>query len=554
MSVTKTPTVGEALPFLLNAYGVDTVFGMPGVHSLAFYKTLDAAGIRHVGVRHEQGAGFMADGYARACGRPGVALLISGPGVTNAATPLGQAYSDSVPVLAITAAIATGDTGLASGALHEITDQPALTRPITGLSATVASPEQAPRQLARAFARFAGARPRPVHIGFPLDVLDLPVDAAPEPIETFPKPGPDPATARLIADMLSTAEAPAILAGGGAIGASAAIRALVDQTGATFVSTVAGKGIVPEDHPLSLGSTLQRPATRLHLKCCDLVIAIGTEIAEPDLYVTADAEAAGDVPPEIAEPRLIVDGTVVRIDLDPDMLAGSPPARIGVLSDAQLAVEAILAALLTQPARDPSAQLAETRQQNKDARSKLEQAHDVVLGAIRDALPEDGLIYSDMTQIGYTGCITFPVSRPACWHFPMGFGTLGYALPAAIGGQIACPNRATIALVGDGGLQFTLQELATAKQLGLPLAIVLWNNDALGEIADFMNARGIPEVDVRPENPDFALLARSYGIGYAQPVTPNEITAAVAAALAADGPTLIEVHQAVGWHDAASNE
>ena len=165
--------LGGAILHQLKAYGVDCVFGIPGVHTLEFYRQMETAGVAHIGVRHEQGAGFMADGYARVSGRPGTCLLIPGPGVTNAATPIGEAYSDSVPVLVISAVNARADLGMGRGALHEITDQEAVTRPLTAFSATVQDPSQANPLLARAFSHFASRRPRPVHIQVPLDVMDL---------------------------------------------------------------------------------------------------------------------------------------------------------------------------------------------------------------------------------------------------------------------------------------------------------------------------------------------------------------------------------------------
>lgn len=543
---------GEQIPFLLAGYGVDTVFGMPGVHSLEFYRTLEDAGIRHIGVRHEQGAGFMADGYARAGRRPGVAMIISGPGVTNAATAIGQAYSDSIPVLMLTAAISTRDEGLGRGMLHEITDQRGLSAPITGLSAMAYRAEQVPQHLARAFARFGAKRPRPVHLSVPIDVMEEPLAVA-EPVSSLPKtPGADPDIAMQIADLLRTAKRPVILAGGGAVHASGALCKLAERTSAVFVTTVAGKGILPESHALSLGSTLQRLPTCEYIAGADLVIAFGTEISEPDLYVTADVETAGDVDPALLEPKLVMNGTFVRIDIDPDVLIRDYNPEITLLADARLAAEAILNALGD---RDCHAEtcgdaVANIKRANQGSLSPLEVAHDAVLKAVREGLPADALVFADMTQIGYTGCVTFQVEQAACWHFPMGFGTLGYALPAAIGGQIACPGRATAVIVGDGGFQFTLPELATAVEQRLPLPIILWDNDALGEIADFMKARQIPQIGVYPENPDFEGLARAYHCPYARVSTPEEVTAAVESALHQDRPTLIHVRQSEGWGNA----
>lgn len=535
---------GADVPFLLAELAVDTVFGMPGVHSLEFYRSLEAAGITHVSVRHEQGAGFMADGYARASGRPGVALLISGPGVTNAATALGQAWSDSIPVLLISAAVARDDLGMGAGALHEIQDQRGVTVPITALSAIAHTPQQIPELLRRAHALFCASRPRPAHISIPVDVLAAPaVDSRRLPAAPH-RPGPDPAGIEQLAKLLRGARTSVVLAGGGAAGAAREIAALVEATDALFVSTIAGKGILPDDHPNTVGSSLQRPATRRMLAQADVVLAIGTEIAEPDLYVTADAEAADALAPEIAQPRLHLTGKFARIDIDPDVLLRTRAPEVALLSDARLAVRALLEAVTPrQGAISAHAVAARVRAQNENALSPLEQVHHAVLGAVRQSLPQDALVYADMCQIAYTGCITFPVQHPGRWHFPMGFGTLGYALPAAIGGKLARPDLAVAALMGDGGLQFTLQELATAAELKLSLPILLWDNDALGEIADFMRARQIPQVGVRPFNPDFAALAKAYGLGYELPSSCDDIADAVAGALTADVPVLIHLKQ-----------
>ncbi|MDJ1007852.1 MAG: 5-guanidino-2-oxopentanoate decarboxylase [Paracoccaceae bacterium] len=541
---------GEQIPYLLRDYGVDTVFGMPGVHSLEFYRTLEDAGVRHIGVRHEQGAGFMADGYARAARRPGVAMIISGPGVTNASTAIGQAYSDSVPVLLLTAAISTEDEGMGRGMLHEITDQRGLSAPITGLSAMAYRAAQVPQHFARAFARFGAERPRPVHISVPIDVLEDPLPKA-QAVTSLPQaPGADPARIAEIADLLRGATRPVILAGGGAVHASAALTQLVEMTGAVFVTTVAGKGILPESHPNSLGSTLQRLPTCGEIAEADLVIAFGTEISEPDLYVTADVEASGDVDPALLEPKLAMKGKFVRVDIDADVLIRDYDPDITLLADARLAAEGIVAALgeYSFASADPSARVAAMKAANHATLSPLEQAHDKVLTAVRAGLPANALVYADMTQIGYTGCVTFPVEQPACWHFPMGFGTLGYALPAAIGGQIACPDRAVAVVMGDGGFQFTLAELATVVEQRLPIPIILWDNDALGEIADFMKARQIPQIDVYPENPDFEAMAGAYRAGYVTVTSAEALTSAVKAALTADRPTIIHLAQG-HWTD-----
>lgn len=538
-------TGGRELVAQLEGYGVDTVFGMPGVHTLAFFDPLAKSTIRHIGARHEQGAGFMADGYARATGKPGVCLIISGPGVTNAATPIGQAYSDSIPVLAVTSAIARDDMGLGRGMLHEITNQQAVTAPITGFSATALTGRQISEHLARAMTSFRTERPRPVHISIPLDILDE--DVAPRPVRTFlpRQPGPNPEDVKAAADLLRAAKRPIVLAGGGCRNAGAALTRLVESLQAPIVTTVAGKGVVAESHPLSLGSTLQRARIRRLVELeADLVIAIGTEISEPDLYVTADSEAASDGPARTDTTRLAISGRFVRIDIDPAATVRDYTPDAAIVSDAGLAAAALADEMSRQPLASTWDLDFETiRQQVRQEISPLERQHVAVLDAIRNALPPDALVYADMTQIAYTGCVYFPVDVPGTWHFPVGYGTLGYALPASIGGAAGSPGRACLALVGDGGLLFTLQELATAVEQKLPLPIVLWDNDGLGEIADFMRARNIPEVSVRPLNPDFVALADAFGCRTATPRSLEEIEDAIRGALSADRPTIILVRQ-----------
>ena len=543
---------GRELVTQLEGYGIDTVFGMPGVHTLAFFEPLANSRIRHIGARHEQGAGFMADGYARATGKPGVCLIISGPGVTNAATPIGQAYSDSIPVLVVTSAIARDEMGLGRGMLHEITNQQAVTAPITGFSAMALTGRQIGEHLARAMTSFQTERPRPVHISIPLDVLDE--EVAPCPVRAFlpRQPGPNPADVKAAAELIRTAKRPIILAGGGCRNAGVPLTRLVESLQAPIVTTVAGKGVVAESHPLSLGSTLQRARIRRLVEVeADLVIAIGTEISEPDLYVTADSEAASDAPAGTDTTRLAISGQFIRIDIDPATTVRDYAPDVAIVSDATLAAAALVGEL-EKPLAGTVACAWDTdfkaiRQQVKRDISPLERQHVAVLHAVRNALPADALIYADMTQIAYTGCVYFPVDVAGTWHFPVGYGTLGYALPAAIGGSLGSPGRACVAIVGDGGLLFTVQELATAVEQKLPLPIILWDNAGLGEIADFMRARDIPEVSVRPLNPEFKALAESFGCLTAMPQSLEQIESEIRRALSADRPTVIIVKQDAGY-------
>jgi thiamine pyrophosphate-dependent acetolactate synthase large subunit-like protein len=521
-------TCGQAAIALLEAHGVDTVFGIPGVHTLELYRGLGDSRIRHVGVRHEQGAGFMADGYARASGRPGVCLVITGPGLTNAATAIGQAFSDSVPMLALSSVNATDDLGKGRGRLHEITSQQATMAPLTAFSRTVDRPEALAPAIADAFAAFRTGRPRPVHVEIPLDVLASAAPAAAQPTAASP-PAPNPAEITAAARLIDESARPFLIAGGGTVDCADAVRALVEKAGLLACLTVAGKGVVPDDHAQSVGATLSYGPVQEALAAADLVIAIGTELAETDSWVD----------------RLPIAGRLLRIDIDAATLKRDYPPTLGLRGEAGAVLARLLPAVAARPDRAAAAaeRAAALRAQHRGSLGELALRHARVLDALRRSLPPDGIVATDMTQIAYTGNHWFPCSRPRCWFHPNGFGTLGYALPAAIGAKLACPDRAVVAMAGDAGLLFTVQELGTAAELGLPLAILLWNNDGLGQIAGDMVARGIPALGVKPRNPDFLALARAFGCRAVRPDSLEGLGEALAAAFAADGPTLIEVRQ-----------
>ncbi len=535
--MTGAKTCGEALVGLLEDYGVDTVFGIPGVHTLELYRGLPGSGIRHILPRHEQGAGFMADGYARVSGRPGVCFLITGPGVTNAATPIGQAYSDSVPMLVISSVNATGDLGRGWGRLHEITDQRAVTAPLTAFSAVAMSAAEVPELIARAFAVFASQRPRPVHIALPLDVLAAPAGGAWRAETPPPRPAASPADVAAAAVLLGKAERPFIVAGGGAIEAGTAITAMAERLGAMVATTAAGKGLVSESHPLSLGASLTFAEVQERLAEADVVLAIGTELAETDIWCD----------------KLAFSGSLIRVDIDAAKIDDLYAPVLGIVGAASPTAAAILAALGDERHRNAPAAVAEEvatlRRRISDAPGALRRKHRRVLEALRRALPASAVVPNDMTQIAYSGAAAFAADQPRVWFHPSGYGTLGYALPAAIGAKLAAPARPVALLVGDAGFLFTLPELAVAVELELPMAIVLWNNDALGQIRDDMIDRGIPEIGVRGRNPDFIAVAEGFGCRTARPDSLGAFESAVGEALQAQGPTLIEVRQDAPYLD-----
>ena len=532
-------TTGAAVAPFLASQGVDTVFGIPGVHNVELYRGLHATTIRHVLARHEQGAGFMADGYARITGRPGVCFVISGPGLSNILTPVGQAVSDSIPVLVVGAVRETGQLGARARGLHEIGEQLKVAAPLTGYAATANGVAEVPLRLAEALASFTGQRPRPAFVELPLDVMvasceparwSLPFVGDHDPVGGLP----DASAIGEVADRITVAERPVLLVGGGAIGARTLLRRLVDEYAVAVLPTIAGKGVVDDSHALSLGATLPQPATLEWLATADLVIAVGTELAPTDSW----------------QPMLPVQGTLVRIDIDPQMLSTDYSTHYAWHCDAVVALSALLAALAGRDAppdragrlQGELATVAATIVAGEDVEQRRRRQ---VLDTLREAIPPASAVYTDMTMLAYSGNEVFSVSEPRSWFHPVGYGTLGYAIPAAIGAKLACPDRPIVALAGDYGFGYTSQELLVAAEYQLPLPVIIWNSENLGAIEADMRLKNIPPTAVVALNPDFEQLAKAYHCEYERPPTLTALSACITRALMADSPTLIEVRPAL---------
>ncbi len=523
--MSERPTTGEALIELLAGYGIDTAFGVPGVHNLELYRGLQGGRLRHVLPRHEQGAGFMADGFARASGRPAACFVITGPGLTNIATALGQAFSDSVPMLVVATALDRADLGLGRGRLHEIARQREVAAPLTGFAATALAPEAVPELVGRAMAGFRSGRPRPACIEIPLDVMAAPATGNWRPMALPGPPSPPDDDVRRAAALLREAARPAVILGGGALGLGDRARALVERLAAPVVTTVAAKGLVPPEHPLHLGASLASPKVRAFLADRDLLLVLGSELAETDLWCD----------------RLSPSGRLVRVDLDPARLADARhPAELAVCGDAVAFVEALLPLL---PQRTGAEGVGALRERALTEGGDLAARHRRVLDVVRRTAPPETVFTSDMTQLAYTANAVFPVPAPRRWLHPVGFGTLGWALPAAIGAALARPGTPVVAIVGDYGFQYTLAELATAVELALPLVVLLWDNDALGQIRDEMVGRSMQPVATRLRNPDFPALARAMGARVATPRSLDELESALAAALATGGVHLLHLRE-----------
>jgi len=519
-------TCGEAVVRALEAHEVDTVFGIPGVHTLELYRGLAHSSIRHVSPRHEQGAGFMADGYSRVTGKPGVCLLISGPGVTNAITAIAQAYADSIPMLVVSSVVSRRELGMGWGGLHDLPDQRALSGEVTAFSHTLMDPAELSDVMAQAFATFAAGRPRPVHIEIPVDVLAIPVDETSFAAPSVAGPAaPEPDAVDQAAQLLSAAERPVLILGGGTRNASAEAVALAERLDAPVVTTVAGKGVVPESHPLSLGTTIPLDSTLDMIADADVVAAVGTELSDVEMFYSSRS--------------LEIRGALIRLDVDPEQLARRFAPTCEVLGDAKETIRSLLDRIGVRGSRGSPERVAAALR--KARWTDDVERHRPVLEAIDRALPDDAVVATDSTQLAYSAHLAFPVSRPRSWIAPIGYGTLGCGLPDAIGAKLGAPDRPVACITGDGGFLFTIEELATAAELRVSLPILLWNTEGYAEIEDSMRGAGVAPVGVELSIPDFVAIARGFGCHALHVAGLEELSGAIETALYADRPTLIEM-------------
>ncbi|MFK7868502.1 MAG: 5-guanidino-2-oxopentanoate decarboxylase [Roseobacter sp.] len=517
--------LGAQISHMLKDRGVDVVFGIPGVHNQEMYRGIEEAGITHVLARHEQGAGFMADGYARATGKPGVAYVITGPGLCNILTPMGQATSDSVPVLVISSCL--DDVSAQRGQLHQMKDQRAAAATVCDWSEEVCAPSAVYKLIDRAFVEFETRRPSAKHIQVPIAALQAmaPLAWHADPLALPERPQMSQAVLDQAVAALKTARKPLFVFGGGARGAAEFANEVLTATGAAAFCTYAGRGIVPGDSPTYLGSTLARPETARLCAEADLVVTIGTELAEVDLWRDKLGHSCDHI----------------SVDIDPEVLAAREGPGFGVLSDASAFLRAVSAALQGHAAdSDWSVERLSALRSQWRAETDAERPGIVAIcDALQTAVPQDTMIYSDMTQFAYVAKEVWDMPAPGLWHHPYGFGTLGYATPAAIGGAIARKGAPTLAIIGDYGFHYTMAELGVAVELGLPLPIILWDNGKLKEIEDSMVRSQIAPNAVAARNPDFCRLAEAFGAFAVAPPTLAQMQTAVRDAFDADRPTLI---------------
>ncbi len=520
-------TCGEVLALLMEAYGIDTAFGIPGTHTIELYRGLPSTKIRHVTPRHEQGAGFMADGYARVSGKPAACVTVSGPGALNIATAMGQALQDSVPMLVISADNATHELGLGEGRLHETRNLQAAMDECSRWSHTLMRADELPKVLARAFAIFHSERPGPVHITIPQNVITS--DASHVAVETWPlphRPAAHPQALKDAAELLNAAKKPMLVLGGGAADAAESLHALAEALDAPITCTHNAKGLFAKDHPLYLNSSPSYEAIReLYLEA-DVILAIGTELSETDydFFFNGGFELGGKL---------------IRIDIDNAQLSRNCRPVVAIHADAQLACEALLP-MIDAHQRGGASRTAAAKDALKET---IHPDYQAFLDRLQEALP-NCILVGDSTQPAYFAAAQYDAQSPRSFaSAATGYGTLGYALPAAFGAKLGQPERAVIGLLGDGGVQFTINELATAVEAEIPVAIIIWNNECYEMIAMNFRDAGMEPIACDIYTPNFITIAEGYGCHTATARNLDELDAALKQANTRRVPTLIEVKE-----------
>jgi len=509
----------------LIAQGIDTVFGLPGGQLDHFFDALyhEQDRVRVIVSRHEQGAAYMAFGYARSTGRPSVYTVVPGPGVLNTTAALCTAYACNSPVLCLTGQIPSGAIGLGAGELHELPDQLATLKTLTKWAARIERPEDAPALVAAAFRELRTGRPRPVALEMAMDIMAATAEVREAtPVASAPA-APDSDAITRAARLLAEARAPLVYIGGGAAHASAEIRELAQLLQAPVVSFRAGRGVLSDEHPLACTLPVGH---RLWGKV-DLVIGIGSRMMEPLMHWGA--------PPDLK---------VVRIDVDPAEISRYGTPAVGLQADAALTLRALIPALtrvLRGVRREPALPVARTK---AEVTAEIEQVQPQLsfLSAIRKVLPRDGIFCDEITQCGFASWYGFPVYAPR-QHINCGYqGTLGYGYATALGVKVAHPGQPVVSIAGDGGFLFNVQELATAVQYGIGLKTIVFNSNSFANVQrqqrEWFGERIIGS-DLR--NPDFVKLAEAFGLPGYRVSTPAELGRTLERSLAEPGPALIEV-------------
>jgi acetolactate synthase-1/2/3 large subunit len=537
VSSPRTRIGGHLVAECLEAAGVEAIFGVPGIHSLAIWDGLIDTSIRTIGMRTELAAGFAADGYARAGSRPGVLLTTTGPGSFVATCALMEARSSYVPLVNIVPQLPRGLIGKNRGFLHELATQSQALASFAKWHALAGAAEELPELVAEAFRQATSAPSGPVVLEVPVDVLEeethVPVpeglDVAPVPF-----PAPDPALLAEAAGLLDAAERPVLWGGSGVLraGASEAFRVLAERLDAPAATTFMGKGAIPGDHPLAVGSACDEGAFQELLRTADVVLAVGTELG---------AETTGQW-------TLQFEGRLIQVDVRPEHL-GATYEGLGIAGDARVVLEA-LAPLVRARESDGASRVRSVHErigaglssQGRDAELHL-------LADLRGALGRGDVLVCDMTLTGYLAAPFLDVYEPDTFLYPLGSGTLGYAWPAAMGAKVARPDAKVLAVHGDGGVLYSLLDLLSARQHGIGAKLLVVDDGGYGILRVYQKASYGRTTGVALSQPDFPALVRSLDVPVFEG-RPRALAGALRAALAVEGPAVIHLPQTVVYPDA----
>jgi acetolactate synthase-1/2/3 large subunit len=520
----KARTGGKLVTESLEALGAEVVFGVPGIHALAIWDGLRTSRIDAIGLRTELSAGFAADGYARTSGRPAPLLLSTGPGALISLAALMEAASAHVPVVAIASQIPSDLIGAGRGFLHELPDQKASFEPVVKWAARAETAAEVPEVLAEGWRRALTPPSGPVFVEIPVDVLagstDVPVDE----LDATPPPLPLPPEVVLdeAARLLAGATAPVVWAGGGVLrsGAWEELLVVAERLGAPVATTYMGKGAFPEDHPLATGTALDEPPLRELLADADVLLAVGTELG---------AETTGQYELELS-------GRLIQVDADPRRI-GATYEALGLVGDAAAVLGALAERVPEEPREDGPSRVASLRERIAEQRSEREVE---LLRTVRDALPRDAVSTWDMTILAYWAAAHFSIYEPRTFLYPLGSGTLGYAWPAGLGASLAVPGRKVLAVAGDGGFNYGIAELATARQYGLDAKLLLVDDGGYGILREYQRDQFGETASVDLVQPDFRELVEAFGVPVLS-VRPDDLGEALAAAFAHDGPAVVHV-------------
>lgn len=525
-------TGGEAVVATLEANSTRLAFGMPGIHNLAVFDALlDRPAFRYVLVRNEQGASFMANGVGRATGQPGICIVTTGPAACNTLAGVADAARDSAPMLVIASQISSHLIGQGKGAFHEVADQQGMYQAAGAWTTRPNRVEQIPAAINAAWVAMTHGRPRPAYVEIPEDVLYAEGEVEIAPAASAPRPcGTDDQIAEILR-LIQSAERPLVYVGAGAArsGAGDELTEFIERFNLPAVSTVHGKGVVSEDHPLSAGTLpIWDPTCQALFSEADLVLALGTGFSE----VSTNGWTTR-FPPQL-----------IHVDIDGSQIDRSVPVSLGIVGD----VRSVVTRLNAASAGEKAPPATEWTQKVTGLVGRIQRIiegsdGDLFVQTLRRLLPPDTVVVGDAQGWGRWLINHFPTYAGNQVLWPIHFGTLGYSVPAAIGVQAAFPDRKVVAACGDGGFLFCSNELATAAQHGLNLVVLLVNNNCFQSIRSSQESRygGDRVFCADLQNPDFVAYAKAFGCFGQRVATLRELEPALSAALAADRPAVLEI-------------